>query len=540
MGSRLDEWMRDLARAEAWPSEPGEVAVVQTHISLVFVARDRVVKLKKPVDLGFLDFSTRELRLAACRAECRLNARLAPGIYEGVAAVARGSDGRWRVEEREPLADAPDEEPAVLMRRLPEERSLAGLLRDGLLDEAILQRVARRLAAFHDAADAGPAVREASRWEPLAKVVRDNLAQAAAFADLTLEPALHARLAEATERELLARRELVEQRASRGMGRDGHGDLRLDHVHVLGDRVEDVVAIDCIEFRDDLRRGDPVGDVAFLVMELEHEGRPDLAKAFFDAWSAARSDPEGALLLPLHVGYRHVVRGKVRSIESREAEVPPQARWSAAERARSHFIAALVTLEEPSRRPALVLACGLPGSGKSTVARALASAAGFARISSDETRKALAAWISAAPTWSGGLDGGLYSREWTDRTYRACREQAETLLRQGRRVIVDASFHEAARRAAFLDLARTLRVPAIVLECVVPDDEARRRLLARTGDASDADAAVRDAMAERWEAPHEDERGAWRRLDATGAPEAVAARALDLLRERGLVASSGT
>jgi aminoglycoside phosphotransferase family enzyme/predicted kinase len=548
----VDEILRDLSRPEAWPwpagapgapgapgatGAIGSVECVQTHVSIVFLAGERVLKLKKPRDLGFLDFTSRRARLEACAAECRLNARLAPGVYLGVVTVARSPDG-WRVFERPPkqcehgeqcehgqqCEDGEDgEEPAVLMHRLPADRTMAAMLERGELRADDVERVALRIARFHDTADAGEEVKAASRFEPLRRVVRGNLEQLAAFAGETLEPELHERLVREIDRELAAVAGLVESRADGGLGRDGHGDLRLDHVYLLGGAID---VVDCIEFRDDFRRGDPVADAAFLVMELEHARRPDLAATFFGAWAAARRDGEAAALLPLHVAHRRLVRAKVRSLAAREPEIPKDERRRAAEEATTHAIAALVRVAPPSRRPALLVACGLPCSGKSTLARGLA-ADGFARISSDETRKSLAAWLSPPDTWEGGHEGGLYGREWTDRTYRACFEQAEALLRQGRRVVLDASFHEESRRREALELAGRLGVAAVAFECRASDPVADARMAARRGDASDATPAIRAAMIARWEAPNDAETArwtAWRTVDSTS-PEADIAAA---------------
>ena len=520
----LPDLLRDLTRSKAWPEgwAPDGAEGLQTHISLVFLAAERVVKLKKPLKLPFLDYSTQELRRAACEAECRLNARLAPDEYLGVVTVSRDQDGRWAVLDRAP---GPQEEPAVLMRRLPEDRTMAALLANGALEPDDVRRVARRVAAFHDAADAGPDVQRAAGWDALASVVRGNLSECIPFVGRTIDAALHARLVEEAERVLLGCRDLVESRAAAGMGRDGHGDLRLDHVYLKPDG--DIVIVDCIEFRDDFRRGDPVGDVAFLVMELRHEGRPDLASILFEEWRTARQDDDAPALLPLHLGHRQAVRGKVRSIESLEAEVPAESRRRAAARARGHFLAALGELAPASRRPALVLTCGLPGSGKSTIARALARDAGFTRVASDVTRKAMAP--------EGISSAELYSAEWTERTYAALRLRVEELLAEGGRVVADASFHESSRRAVLLDLARELHVPALVLECTVGEDEAVARLQARRGDESDADASVRRLMSERWEGPIEPELAAWRELPTSGSPEESARRASHALRDAGLL-----
>lgn len=531
--------VRELSRPSAFGHPVDRVLVVQTHVSVVFLAGELVYKVKKPLDLGFLDYSTPAKRRAACHDEIRLNERLAPGIYLGVVPVLR-IDGGLRFGEAGAIGDVVDH--AVLMRRLPADRTLDALLGKGLLDEATLVRVARRLADFHAGAETGPAICANASFDGLARVVRENLRQVERFRGGTLHPRVHERLVALTESELAAQRRLVDDRTSRGIPRDAHGDLRLEHVYVLesallGDEEAGafprVLIVDCIEFSDRLRHADPIADAAFLVMDLEFAGRRDLARTFLDAWIGARDDEEARALVPLHVGYRHVVRGKVRSIESIEPEVEPRLRERAAERASGHFLAALVRLAPPGGRPCLLLAGGLPGTGKSTIARGLGREAGFVRISSDEIRKALAG-MTPATSARAGINEGIYSAGWTERTYADLLRRADELILAGQRVVVDASWHDEACRVRFVDLARRRRVPALFLECAADPEKIRTRLGLRRGDASDADWNVYLAIAARWQ-PCGPATEALRRALPTGPPaDDAIRRAISLLAREGL------
>ncbi|MDB5306173.1 MAG: hypothetical protein JWO38_375 [Gemmataceae bacterium] len=509
----------------AYPHPVGAIDVRQTHISAVFLAGPFAYKVKKPVALGFLDFSTLHRRRHFCEEEVRLNRRLAPHVYLGVVPVTAGGD-HLRV-------DGPGEpvEWAVKMKRLPEGTSLLDRVRRGEVVPADMRRLARFLADFHRPADAGPHVAPFARFEVVAGNARENFTQAEPHVGITLSRPVFARLRGLTDTALDQLRDLIEMRAARGAARDTHGDLHLDHVYLgTGEKTpDDLFAIDCIEFNERFRYADPVADLAFLVMDLKFHHRPDLAAILADEYFRAAGDDGGRRLLPFYTAYRAAVRGKVEGFELGEAEIPADEKAAATTRAKAHWLLALGELEEPARRPALVLVGGLPGTGKSTLARGLAAAGGFEVIRSDVVRKELA---GVDPETPGGPD--LYTPASTDRTYAECLRRADQFLFAGRRVIVDATFREDSRRRAFLDLARGLCAPVAIFDCVASPDVVRDRLDARSGDASDATRGV-----------YEKQRGEWEPASPEVAPYVVTvptdpgsdpvAAAVRALRDRGLV-----
>ncbi len=300
----------------------------RTHISVVLLAGDYAYKLRKPLDLGFLDFSTPEKRRRACEDEVRLNRRLAPDVYLGVVPVTRGPEGPRFGGEGEVL------EHAVRMRRLPPGATAAARLERGELDRESLERVARRVARFHREAASGPEIARYGRWEVVAGNARENFEQTVGHVGDVVTAAVHDRTRELTERELRRRRGLIEERAEGGAPRDTHGDLLLEHVYLFPDREPpgDVVIVDCIEFNDRFRYADPVADAAFPVMDLTVRGRRDLARRFADAYFAASDDPDGRRLLDLYVSYRAAVRAKVRGISARQADLPAGERREARRR----------------------------------------------------------------------------------------------------------------------------------------------------------------------------------------------------------------
>ncbi|MBN9517571.1 AAA family ATPase, partial [bacterium] len=300
--------------------------------------------------------------------------------------------------------------------------------------------------------------------------------------------------------------------------------LHLDHIYFRTDG--EPFAIDCIEFNERFRFADPAADLAFLLMDLRFHHRPDLADELEREYVRASGDAEVAGLLPFYVAYRAAVRGKVEGMERAETEVPADERAAATERAKGHWLLALGVLEEPARRPGLVMIGGLPGTGKSHLTRRVAEAAGFEVVRSDVVRKELAGL--------GETERGddLYTPAHTDRTYAECRRRADALLWEGKRMILDATFRDARERAEVIELARARRVPVLGVVCEARPETVQARLAARAGDASDA----------TWEV-YEKQRGAWEAgagetvflpvpTDADADPlDAV----LAALRERGLM-----
>ena len=366
--------------------------------------------------------------------------------------------------------------------RLPDEARLEEHVIRRTADAGRLAELGRRLAGFHAGAAGGPRIAGGGRFEVVAGNARDNFTGSAAHMGITISRAVFDRLRDLTEQALEHLRPLIESRAARGVPRDTHGDLRLEHVYLFPESPppDDLVIIDCIEFNERFRHADPVADMAFLVMDLLFHGRADLADAFREAYFQARGDDEGRSLVQFYSAYRAAVRGKVEGIECQEAEVPAAERARRRGSAAAHWLLALSQLEEPNRRPCLVLAGGLPGAGKSTLARGLASFSGFQVVRSDAVRKELAG-VGASPAGPGAFEDGLDSPAWTERTYAECLRRTEELLFEGQRVVVDASFREDARRQAFLHLARRWGVPVLGFVCQARPDTVRARLRSGRG-----------------------------------------------------------
>lgn len=550
----LEQLIEELSCPGAYPESVETVELRQTHISVVFLAGSHVYKVKKPVKLPFLDFSTLQQRKFYCDQEVRLNRRLAPEVYLGVVPIYSTSAG-LRIGDTQTdgkHGSDPIVEWAVWMTRLPEENTFASRMEREILTDTQVEKLALRIADFHQrsqeqdgsAADQSKTARilECGSFDRIAGAVRDNLAFAKQQIGQTITASVYQRLHGATERALQQFRLLIERRVSSGMIRDLHGDLHLDHVYLFEDKQPpaDLVIVDCIEFNDAFRFIDVVADIAFCRMDLLRHGHRGLAGTLTRAYFDATGDQEGIQLLPFYTAYRAAVRGKVDAITSLEAEVPQSQREAAAARATAYWLLALGELESAEQRPVLVLATGLPGTGKSTLARGLTQQMNLRWIRSDAVRKDLASQAGLDVTAeAGAYQAGIYTTEWTERTYAECLRQALSALRLGERVVVDATFLEELRRHEFLEGAIQLGVPAVWLLCDAAPDLVRDRLANRRDDVSDADWSIYTKAASAWQQPSVSSQRSLVTIDANQNPELMLAQAISAVSNFGSVLALG-
>jgi hypothetical protein len=550
----LDQLIEELSRPDAYLESVETVELRQTHISVVFLAGTHVYKVKKPVQLPFLDFSTLQQRKLFCDQEVRLNRRLAPDVYLGVVPIYSTPAG-LRVGDI-PTEGKPGNDPivewAVWMTRLPEENTFASRMEREELTDTQVEKLALRIADFHQASrdqdrstpDPSKAARilECGSFDRIATAVLDNLVFARQQIGQTIAATVYERLLGATEQALERLKGLIERRVAGGMIRDLHGDLHLDHVYLFEDQSPpaDLVIVDCIEFNDAFRFIDVVADIAFCTMDLLRHGHRGLARTLTRKYFDATGDQEGTRLLPFYTAYRAAVRGKVDSITSLEAEVPRPQREAAAARATAYWLLALGELESAEQCPMLVLATGLPGTGKSTLASGLTQQMNFRWIRSDAVRKDLASQagleVTAEPS---EYQAGIYTTEWTDRTYAECLRQAMSALRLGERVVVDATFVEEHRRQEFLAGAVQLGVPAVWLLCDAAPDLVRDRLAKRRDDVSDADWSIYTKAAAAWQPPSVSSQRSLVTIDANQNPELMLAQAITAVSNFGSVLALG-
>ncbi|MCR4317509.1 MAG: AAA family ATPase [Planctomycetes bacterium] len=493
----IERLIADLSRPEVYPQAAEGVKVVQTHISVVFLAGGFVYKIKKPVNFGFLDFSTLEKRKHFCEEEVRLNRRLAPDVYLDAVPVTLGRSGpTFRKVKGETI------EYAVKMKRLPDEWNFHSMLERKDLTADHLDLLAERLGEFYKGAETSEYISSFGSPAAVKKNMKANLRECRRLIGMTITKELYEKLALKLDAKLSDATALLLERQKAHRIRSAHGDLRLDHVY-LDPKTKKITIIDCIEFNEQFRYIDQISDVSFLLMELAFYGRTDLARHLVEKYAIECEDWRAYKSLAIYYSHKHIVRGKVRSLEAQETEVTGSARNVARRKATAHFLCALQALEEEGERQKLLLVGGLPGTGKSTVSKLLEKNFGFVRFSSDETRKKLAG-IPAKKRAKSEFREGIYTDDFSARTYEALLGYARDSLLKGEKVVVDASFCRRKERAKFSKLAKELHVPFEFAVCDCDRVVVRDRLEKRRNDPSDAGFEVYIEMEKRFDKPPKD------------------------------------
>ena len=474
----LPPHVRALKDASAYPQHVrGDIDLIQTHISYVFLVDDEVYKLKKPVNLGFVDFTTLERRKFDCEEEVRLNKRGCPeDVYYGVVPIIRdGASFRVLREVETPRGEVIDY--AVHMRRLPQDRMMDVLLEQDAIDFDMVGQVAGRLAQLHREAAAGAEITARGGLETHRANWHDNLSHIRPFVGRTLSQKRFDRI-EAFVAAFFAREfALLRGRERQGWIRECHGDLRSDAVCFDPSLDGGICIYDCIEFNEAFRYSDTGLDAAFLAMDLDYRGRPDLSDLFVGLYAASIGDKQLPLLLDFYKCYRATVRGKVESLLLDDRAVLAKQRTAARKRARTYFSLA----EDYANRHTtqrLVLVTGPSGSGKSVLAGVLAARLGCVILSTDMLRREL---FEVTPEREE-IDAGKYAPDARERVYEEIEAHARDSLAGGRPVLIDGTYIERSQREPIVALAREARTRLLVIECSAPDEVVRQRQQRREGE----------------------------------------------------------
>ena len=466
-----------LANPACYPHAVERIEVIETHISWVILTGPYAYKVKKAVDLGFVDFTTLPLREHFCREEVRLNRRLAPDLYLDVVAITGNADAPVIAGAGNPL------EWAVKMREFDRGSELSRLVPKGVVPSSIAEEIADRVAAFHETCERDVEIDGYGSPRAIRGPVRNNLASLRSIADTELRERVR-RLREWTEAEHQRLIPTFDARRANGMVRECHGDLHLANMALDAGRV---LIFDCIEFNPSLRWIDVMSEVAFVEMDLRHWGRPDLARRFLNRYLERTGDYSGLAVLRYYLAYRALVRATVASIRGAQAGV---ATGDEARDVRAYLeLAEQFTERGP---PALYITHGVSGSGKTTVTSALLEAVDLIRIRSDIERKRVAGLAAEARSESP-LGGGLYTSEATKFTYTRLRDLAETVLNAGYAAVLDATFLQRGERDACRALALSHGVACRILACRAPPEVLGSRVAMREQnrrDASEAGLAV--------------------------------------------------
>jgi hypothetical protein len=538
----LPDIITALLSPSVYPDHTTKVELIQTHISYVLLTDSYAYKIKKPVDFGFLDFTTLDKRRHFCFEELRLNRRLAPGLYLGVVEI-RERDGAYYIDEtndtngNDPSAVV---EYAVKMKRIPEGATLEEKIENESVTPELIRSVGARIARFHsgDGAETSERISAFGAPEAIKENTDENFSQTESFVnDGIITEQTYNFVRDYTAAFLAEHDDLFRARVAGDFIRDCHGDIHAEHI-ILSDslssgdssdtdkvevdkidaeKIESEVEIfDCIEFSERFRFGDTVSETAFLSMDLDFRGRPDLAAILEESYFSATEDStetsaqtsarnsaktsDGRALLNFYKTYRAYIRGKVEGFKYNEPEVADTERAEAIFNARHHFhLAARYAgncAGSDCARPMLIVVCGLSGTGKSTVALKLARLLGAELIRSDRVRKSLAGLDVSAHSYAADSEG-IYSADFTERTYEEMTRRATEVLAAGRSCILDATYSsrahiEAARKAA------NEASGFYIIECTLPQEVAIERIEKRAEKERVSEDVASDATVETY------------------------------------------
>jgi aminoglycoside phosphotransferase family enzyme/predicted kinase len=441
--------------------------VHETHTGVVMLIGDRAYKTKKPVDLGFCNFTSLAERERICRREVQLNRRLAPDAYLGVGELH--------------MPDGHGTEPVIVMRRMPPEARLAQRARQGRVKPADIHLIARQLGDFHDRCERSAQIDADATAAAVQGRWATNLAELRAIAHSPLEPMTLDTIEDAARRYITGRTELFDSRIAAGRIVDGHGDLLADDIFLLPEGPQ---FLDCLEFDDSLRHLDRMDDVAFLAMDLERLGATDLAWSLVEEYRRITRDDAPDSLVHHYQAYRALVRAKVACLRAK------QGKDSAAETAQQLGQLCLHHLAEGTVR--IILVGGFPGTGKSTLAHTIAADLGATVISTDRVRKELAGLDPDTPA-PAAFGAGLYEPALIQRTYDEVLARGAALAARGQSVILDGSWTAHSRREQAMTMAERSGSVLVPLRCVAPADICAARIARRRG-PSDATAEIAAAM----------------------------------------------
>lgn len=492
-----DKIVQALHDPSCYPHPVGQVRHIETHISHVLLTGQFAYKIKKPLNLGFLDFSTLDKRRFCCEEELRLNRRLAPDVYLEVVAI-NGKPGSPCINGTGPILEY-----AVKMRQFDPASGLDQLEEQGRLTLHHADAMAETVADFHARI---PSVPLDSAWgsvETIWQPVVQNFEQVAARikGNREAQDLLNA-IRAWSETEHVRLRPDFEQRRAQGFVRECHGDLHLANMAWEDDRL---LVFDCIEFSPALRWIDVISEVAFCYMDLLHRGHPDLASRFLNRYLERSGDYVGMTLLRFYSVYRAMVRAKVAFIRASQPGLACEEMNRETQMGMDYLRLAMILTGRTS--PRMVITHGLSGSGKTTFSQKLVMQIGMISLRSDIERKRLAGLDELAKSGSG-MESGIYTRDFSHRTYEHLAVLAEKLLQAGWSVLIDATFIARWQRELFRQLAERCNAPLHILDFAVPDEILRQRVQARSAegrDASEADVAVLEQQLKTHEPLGQDE-----------------------------------
>ncbi|WP_321494021.1 AAA family ATPase [uncultured Desulfobacter sp.] len=470
---------KQMRNPEFYPHPVAGVTVFETHISMVFLAGDVVYKIKKNIGLDFLDFTCLENRRHYCSREVSLNLRLTDNIYLGVTEITQKGD-RFYLG-----GDGTVVEYAVRMRKLSETRSMKQLLQSGKIGDGDIDRLAMKLSEFYDSGTSDTPPDRESVFETIRQNCDENFEQTRPWLGSLFDGDCFQSVWSRTDAFLDRQKALFFRRMADNRFRDCHGDLRTDHIYFTNTGIQ---IIDCIEFNDRFRYQDVGADLAFLVMDMESLGFSALAEKFLLAYAGYSNDPQVYTLINFYKCYRAMVRFKVNCIRLQEHDVSEEERNQLLAQTKK-YLGFSDRYAHGFSRPGIWVVCGMPASGKSTLAQALCDALNIRAFNSDVVRKKM---FPAPPTDPGTMpfEQGIYCEAATGQTYDALLSLAQKEILKGNSVVLDATFGREKYRKQAIALAGQLGAGIVFIQCTVPDFVLQERLIMRTGRNTVSDARI--------------------------------------------------
>ena len=492
-----DELVRALQDPALYAHPVINFSVIETHISWVILTGHFAYKIKKPVNLGFLDFSTLEKRHYFCTEELRLNRRFAPNLYLEVVAIKGSRTHPCLAGNGKAI------EYAVKMREFPQHGLLSTYATEHRLEPAHIDSMADVIADFHRVAThAGPNTVFGS-CDTFLKWSRENFEHIEAVLPLHVLPDGYEALKKWCLSPSETHQTAINERKANGFVRECHGDLHLGNMAIID---EQITPFDCIEFNEELRWIDTMSEVAFVAMDLQARGYPELTWRFINRYLQATGDYSGLEVLRHYLVYRAMVRAKVEALRAQQNNSTAINKTIKYQEATRYLNLALSYSNND--RPAMIIMHGLSGSGKSTVAKQLVETLGAIQVRSDVERKRLFG-LNQDDTSGSGLGQGIYTSDTTKQTYNRLAELARSIIQAGYTAIVDASFLKLSQRDQFTQLAHQCHVPYVLISCDAPVSVLRDRIKQRTEnemDPSEATLAVLQHQIESHEALTDEER----------------------------------
>jgi uncharacterized protein len=498
--STLPELIQHMLVPEFYPHlVTAPIELMQTHASYVLLTGEFAYKLKKPVDFGFLDYSTVEKRQHFCQEELRLNQRGAKELYLEVLPIAKQGD-KYQLGNDGEIIDY-----VVKMVQFPQETLLSNMFEAETITTADIEEMGRVVAKFHGRAQTNRYIISFGTVDRIRQSIDDNYSQTEKYIGRVQTQQQFTETKAYTDRFLAEYPQLFGDRIIGRLIRECHGDLHLRNICRWHDKI---FLFDCIEFNEPFRFVDTMYDVAFAMMDLEARGRKDLANRFLNTYTEQTGDWEGLQILPMYLSRQAYVRAKVTSFLLDDMGIAEADRAIAAQMAGDYYRQAWEYTRP--RQGQIVMLSGLSGSGKSTLGKQIAQASGGVHLRSDAVRKHL----GGIPLLSKG-DSSLYTPEMTAKTYQCVLDLGAKLAAQGFTVILDAKYDRQVLRAAVIDLAQDRGIPIQILHCTAPEQVLRDRLAHRTGDIADATVDLLASQQAAWEDFTPTERADVTRIDTT-------------------------